>query len=618
MAKPPRYRIHPAIGIARVGNAPRDQFFIGPEVPYQNATGAAGIGTVVPPFKAAPGGELKPQAARFRVFEYTESGGKYTVSREITLDGKDVVDLTWQVHLANRKASFFEFNGLTGSPLVPAAGPRRNAVISAKDPRTLEIDPGPRKITGRAKGPVTFTKGTSSNPAKELWPDPQPSPPIEYLGELRTDGAGRLVALGGKGVAGSRGAKIKDYANNDGWFDDASDGPVTATLRLRGPDGKPRPVPVSGAWLLVGPPDFAPAIQTPVTLYDVLLDLAATQLPIPADETVYDTEESSQLRALAADLAGGGTKLTKFKVDFDRDVMPILRRSVLATWTFGPLAGAHTQLGAEPGPAAIWPSLSDPAQPNTLRASTLSYLRKPGTPGLTGSDTMPKLLGDDPYNKQGTGRWGLTLTGTQLAMLTEWAKGNFIASALGQGHFTSPVPPLNVTPHGLDRAALEACSGGAFYPGIEVGWQIRAPELFAEPFRVKHGATSKYVGDTGMTVRAGHFSRQMALPWHADFLQCKNERQRVSGEEYGWWPAQRPDAVHPTAAEAEKRDASGARTGKMLPWSRPSTSPWPGQSGLSADVPMYDQMLANWWKFGFVVMTPRGSFTESERPGPIP
>src|SRR3978361_134921 len=105
MAQPPRHRTHPAIGIARVGNAPRDQFFIGPEVPYQNATGVAAMGTVVPPFKTAPGGELKPQAARFRVFEYTESGGKYTVSREITLDEKDVADLTWQVHLGNRKAS---------------------------------------------------------------------------------------------------------------------------------------------------------------------------------------------------------------------------------------------------------------------------------------------------------------------------------------------------------------------------------------------------------------------------------------------------------------------------------------------------------------------------------
>jgi len=390
---------------------------------------------------------------------------------------------------------------------------------------------------------------------------------------------------------------------------------VTATLRLRGPDGKPRPVTVSGAWLLVGPPDFAPAVQSPVTLYDVLIDLAARQLPIPADETVYDKDETSQLRALAAELGSGGTKLTKFKVDFDRDIAPILRRSVMATWTFGPLATSHGTLGAEPSLASFWPLLSDPAQSNAIRQTLVDRLRKPGTPGISGADTMPKLLGDDPYNKYKTERWGVTLTVTQLAMLTEWAKGNFVGSVMGQGFFTSPLPPLGITPHGLDRAALESCSGGGFYPGIEAGWQIRSPELFAEPFRVRHGAASKYAGDGGVTVGAGHFSRQMALPWHADFLQCKNEKQKVTSQVYGWWPAQRPDVVYPTIAEADKRDASGVRTGKMLPWTRPSSSPWPGRTD---DVPTYDQMIANWWKFGFVVMTPKGSFTESERRGTIP
>ncbi|MDQ3789356.1 MAG: LodA/GoxA family CTQ-dependent oxidase [Actinomycetota bacterium] len=611
---PPRYRIHPAIGVARVGNAPRDQFFIGPELPYQYATGlgVATVGTAVPPFKT--GGEIKPQAARFRVFEYTESGGKYSVSREITLDEKDVVDLTWQVHLANRKASFFTFKGLAGSPLVPTASPRRNAAVV--DRRTLEIDPGPRKISGRSKGPVVFAKGTSTKPAAELWPAPQPSPPIEYLGELRTDGAGRLVAIGGKGVAGGRpGATITDYANNDGWFDDVSDGPVTAKLLLRGPDGQPRAVTASGAWLLVGPPDFAPAVQSPVTLYDVLLDVAARQLPVPADESVYDTDETSQLRALAADLAGGRTALTRFKVDFDRDIAPILRRAIMATWTFGPLATSHGMLGAGPTLTTTWSELSDPAASNGVRQTVLNFLRKPGTPGLMGIDTMPKLLGDDPYNQHKTERWGLTLTVTQMAMLTAWASGKFVGSVMGQGWFTAPLPPLNVTPHGLDRAALESCSGGGFYPGIEVGWQIREPELFAEPFRVKHGAPSKYVGDTGVTVRAGHFSRQMALPWHADFLQCKNEVQKVSKQVYGWWPAQRPDAVYPDAAEAEKRDAGGGRNGSMLPWIRASTPTWPGGPN---PMPSYDQMIANWWKFGFVVTTPKGSFAESERPGTIP
>ena len=32
----------------------------------------------------------------------------------------------------------------------------------------------------------------------------------------------------------------------------------------------------------------------------------------------------------------------------------------------------------------------------------------------------------------------------------------------------------------LDRAALENCSGGAFFPGIEASWQLRTPAVFIE------------------------------------------------------------------------------------------------------------------------------------------
>src|SRR5262249_24482372 len=64
-------RIHPAIGIARVGDAVRsdasnDFYFIGPEIPEFPAnvdpqSGAQGE------FKT-PDGKVKPQAARFRIF----------------------------------------------------------------------------------------------------------------------------------------------------------------------------------------------------------------------------------------------------------------------------------------------------------------------------------------------------------------------------------------------------------------------------------------------------------------------------------------------------------------------------------------------------------------------
>src|SRR5215831_5296840 len=56
------YRIHPAIGIARFGNADPSTFFIGPEVPGYGPSGDA-PGTGVSPYKH--NGLVKPQAARF-------------------------------------------------------------------------------------------------------------------------------------------------------------------------------------------------------------------------------------------------------------------------------------------------------------------------------------------------------------------------------------------------------------------------------------------------------------------------------------------------------------------------------------------------------------------------
>src|SRR5690349_19825731 len=46
----PIYRIHPAIGVARVGNADPSAFFIGPEIPGQGPLGDA-PGTTVPAYK---------------------------------------------------------------------------------------------------------------------------------------------------------------------------------------------------------------------------------------------------------------------------------------------------------------------------------------------------------------------------------------------------------------------------------------------------------------------------------------------------------------------------------------------------------------------------------------
>lgn len=85
-------RIHPAIGIARVGDSD-SEYFIGPELPG------------VPPaphdgkFKDSSL-RIKRQAARFRCFGYNQAG-----TESIELTHSDQVGIEWTVGVANRKAA---------------------------------------------------------------------------------------------------------------------------------------------------------------------------------------------------------------------------------------------------------------------------------------------------------------------------------------------------------------------------------------------------------------------------------------------------------------------------------------------------------------------------------
>src|SRR3712207_2923427 len=58
-------------------------------------------------------------------------------------------------------------------------------------------------------------------------------------------------------------------ANNALWSDDISDGPVEAAVRIDG-----RHIPVTGAWVVVAPPNYAPGIQSVVTMYDAVFEVA--------------------------------------------------------------------------------------------------------------------------------------------------------------------------------------------------------------------------------------------------------------------------------------------------------------------------------------------------------
>lgn len=264
-------RIHPAIGIARVGNSP-DEFFVGPEIPgsFPRPNGgykdAGNLNKGIPP-------RLKRQAARFRIFGYDKDG---VVVRELTAAEADIV---WTVHLANKKAEWDRFEGKAGEelPIGERRGPAtyRNRDLRDDARSQLIIDPGPRTIKGINQS-ARFDGGM-------FFDIPVP------LGEIRSDSTGRLLVLGGAGTSGSSepGRRITSYANNDRWYDDVSDGPVTAEVTLR--DGR-KIASVAPSWVIVAPPDFAPGVPNAVTLYDVVFDLAVRSKWMPFPKRVSFTE----------------------------------------------------------------------------------------------------------------------------------------------------------------------------------------------------------------------------------------------------------------------------------------------------------------------------------------
>jgi len=84
----------------------------------------------------------------------------------------------------------------------------------------------------------------------------------------------------------------------------------------------------------------------------------------------------------------------------------------------------------------------------------------------TSQRSMPKILGDDPYN-------GHANDGQRKHHLTRRSTAD---AKLGERLFCQTAPasaPGGSRRHGWTEPRWENCVGGAFFPGIESSWQIR-------------------------------------------------------------------------------------------------------------------------------------------------
>ncbi len=351
---PTVYRIHPGIGIARLGNSP-DEFCISPERPAAlpiacDAEGnplLAADGSPVPLTTFKDGeGRIKRQAARFQVWAYDDdspAGRPLALGDWIEGGGNagELVDIQWRVHLANKKAVWYEFRQLEGEHGYAADHPRRNAAITDPEARQqLIIDPGPRVVDCHGRRRASCRRDGGDLYAT-VFPPPLAPRSIDTLGDLLTDAVGRLLVLGGHGDSGTYQAdtfgqpRIDTYANNDGWFDDTADGPVTARLVMHSPlVEQVRFVDVDPAWVIVGYPAYVPQILDMVTLDEVVHDLAVRQF---ADRTdlygeagTFDEPQRiapTDTEALVLWKAGRLQWNPAYRPWFYRDIWPILFRA---------------------------------------------------------------------------------------------------------------------------------------------------------------------------------------------------------------------------------------------------------------------------------------------------
>ncbi|MFC8592913.1 LodA/GoxA family CTQ-dependent oxidase [Streptomyces atroolivaceus] len=509
-------KIHPAIGIARVGNSPAAPF-IGPESPHQKP---------LPPgsHKDASGAVVK-QAARFRVYGYNQAG---EVVRELKLGQDGVSEIRWSVHLANKKAAWYRFHLPLDIPeaasLTPEKRGRRNAGVVGAERRKLVIDPGIRTVRASLHDTGVFDTGTIMGRKVPL-------------GKISTEPTGRLLVVGGNGRSSSYTTPekpITGVTNNDTWYDDVSDGPVTAAVTIGGQTSTATP-----AWVVVAPPHYAPGVKTVRTLYDVIQDVFTTGATLPGEAVV----------------------------SYADDIEPILSRFCGLQWTNHGFAaqfgwkGPHDFL--EP---ALRARLADPGDSSQeLRRQIYVQMRdyeRDGTSPLP----WPWLYGDAMSSDRGTSeRQHITLSPTQDRLLARWAEGRFQPGPLHAHHEDVDQAPVQEQPALLDRAALENCAADAFHPGCEVTWPVRIKTMYAEPFRILHrspGTPERDYGDvlSDQEVKSvdgplsaqgpGDLTRWMAAPWQCDAASCRSGYQVLSGlgPRYSpylptFWPAQLPNHV---------------------------------------------------------------------------
>jgi hypothetical protein len=444
--------------------------------------------------------------------------------------------IAWTVHVANKKAAWYEFNAALDIPAtVSLSVPLRNPDVKGSDRETLVIDSGEVSITGINMNDSSYALAGNFQ-----------GTPVS-LGELRTDEFGRLLVLPGHGISASPSDKPvyvpsnpNSFNNAAGWYDDIADGPVYAKVTIAGIDYE-----ADSAWVVSAPPNYAPDLTGWRTLNDLLKD-------------VY--------------IYAGMMELPKV-VSFQQHIAPILSRLNGLQWVnkgfssmFGadaPMDFADVELMKKLSMAPASSLYPDPYK--ELRRTIYNSFRATNT--LTVEEgAWPWIYGDafgytDPNpNVPPAASTYLQLPNLYTYILEKWVAGTFLDDYDPQAKYsTLEELPIQEQPTMLDEAAMHFCLADAFHPGCELTWPMRHASMYRAPYRIRkkeagvpdanYGSEldcSKVAAMNGplFAQGAGDLSKWMAIPWQGDTAFCRSGYD-MEYDPYlpTFWPARVPNQI---------------------------------------------------------------------------
>jgi len=355
---------------------------------------------------------------------------------------------------------------------------------------------------------------------------------------------------------------------------------------------------VRPAWVASGPPNFAPEIVSPVTLYDVISNTFRSKTEEKPKPVVY----------------------------FRRHILPLLKQLSNTQWVnhgFAMMFGYDAPFDFEFDEKLIKKlafrgdgSKADVDLYGEFRRHIYNNLRKPG--GEYVRHLWPPIYGDnaeDNVDEFDDRKWSyLTITKEQWDAFIEWRDGNFVDDTQDATEEISfdKIPPAQ-QPATLTQAALHFCAGGAFHPGIELPWLMRLPSVYEHGLRVRvdhektnpdypDGPTLGYPATESYPYAAqgpGDLTRWMAVPWQCDTFGCragymtKFEKERYSFHLASFWPSRAPNTV------LSEEDWNILSNTSLKPEAR--TKAFHRRANWLRGAKSIPQLTTEWWCFGVVL-----------------